>query len=370
MKMVLIAPRKYVQGRGVMREIGSCLAAIGKRPLLLWDATVRGIVGETVTASCRGAGIDPVEVAFGGESTPGEVKRVAEEARKASADIVVGVGGGKALDTAKAAAHQTGLSMVTVPTIASNDSPTSSYTVWYDEEHRFHGFESWGRNPDLVLVDTEVIARGPLPAFISGMGDALSTWVEAEVCYKTRSVNLAGGTATLAAMAIARLGFDTLLEFGEEALRAVEAGVVTPAVEKVVEANVLHSGIGFESGGVATAHMIANALNDYPECHELMHGHKVGFGVVAQLCLDVDMEVEWMHRIVDFEVAVRLPVTFADLNLEGISRERLRPIGDVCAGEGSLCAAHNFPVTSDMIIDAMIAADRLGRERKDQLGVE
>lgn len=370
MKKVLIAPRRYVQGRGVIGEIGSLLASIGKKPLFLWDDTVKGLVGDRVLASCREADLDAADTLFEGESTKKEAARVAGEAHKASADIIAGVGGGKILDTAKAAAHEAGVAMVTVPTIASNDSPTSSYTVWYDEDHTFLGFESWGRNPDLVLVDTGVIARGPVAALISGIGDGLSTWVEAEVCYKTRSGNLAGGISTLAAMGIARLGFDTLLEYGVEAVRAVEAGLVTPAVDKVVEACVLHSGMGFESCGVATAHMIANALNDYSESHHLMHGHKVGFGIISQLCLDEDADVDEIHRIVDFEIAVGLPVTFADLGLEGIPRERLQPIGDVCAGEGSLCAAHNFEVTADGVIDAMLAADLLGAERKALIGAD
>ena len=368
MRMVMIAPRKYVQGRGALQDLGQGLAAFGGAAVVLWDDTVKRIVGDTILAGCRAAGVRLLEVRFEGESTRAEAARVAEAARGAGAAVIAGVGGGKALDTAKAAAHQAKLAMVTVPTIASNDSPTSSYTVWYDEKHNFLGFESWGRNPDIVLVDTDVIAQGPLPAFVSGIGDALSTWVEAEACHRTRSGNLAGGRSTLAALAIARLGFDTLLEYGIAAVRDAAAHIVTPAVEKVVEANVLHSGLGFESGGVATAHMVANALNDFPECHHLMHGHKVGFGVITQLCLDPDMHTEAIHRIVDFEIAVGLPVTFADLNLDGISRERLAPIGAVCAGEGSLCKVHNFPITADDILDAMIAADLLGRARRSALG--
>lgn len=364
MTMILLAPRKYVQGRDAMRGIGQCLEPIGKKPVVLWGKTTKSVVSQTVLESCAQAQVEVVDVDFNGETTKAESERVAEIVREASADAVVGIGGGKAIDAAKAAAHFADVAMVTVPTIASNDSPTSSFTVWYDEDHKFCGFESWGRNPDLVLVDTQVVAQAPINTFIAGIGDALSTWVEAEACYKTHSGNLAGGTATLAAMAIAKLGFDTLFEHAAEALRAVEAKVVTPAVEKVTEANVLHSGLGFESCGVATAHMIANALNDYEQCHDQMHGHKVGFGVISQLCLDPDMSVEQMHRIVDFEIATGLPVTFADLGLDGVSREQLKPIGDICAGEGSLCAVHNFEVTSDSIVDAMIAADRLGNERR------
>lgn len=365
MRTVLIAPRKYVQGRGVLGEIGALIGALASKPLVLWDARVKGLLGEAVFASMAEAGLDAVDVDFAGDSTKAEADRVAGIARDSAADVVIGIGGGKTLDTAKAAAHQTGAKMVTVPTIASNDSPTSSFTVWYDEQGNCTGFESWGRNPDLVLVDTQVIAEGPVEAFVAGMGDGLGTWVEAEACHKTRSDNLAGGKATLAAMAIARLCYDVLLAHGADALRAVERNVVTPAVEKVVEANVLLSGLGFESGGVATAHMIANCLPSFAECHHLMHGHEVGFGVISQLCLDDDVSPAERSAIVDFEIAVGLPVTFADLGLAGVERERLQAIGEICAGAGSLCAVHPFEVTAESIVDAMIAADALGTARKE-----
>ena len=368
MNATLIAPRKYVQGRNVLQQAGTYIGVVGRKPLILWDARVKGVVGETVLTSLAEAGLEVMEVDFRGDSTHAEADRVAGIAADRGADVAVGIGGGKTLDTAKAAAHQAGIGMVTVPTIASNDSPTSSYTVWYDEQGNCLGFESWGRNPDLVLVDTQVIANGPARAFVAGMGDALATWVEAEAAYATRAPNLAGGTATMAAMAIARLCFDTLMEHGVLALQAVQRHAVTPAVEKVVEANVLLSGLGFESGGVATAHMIANCLPSFAECHGLMHGEEVGFGVISQLCLDDSMPAEEMIEIVDFEVAVGLPVTFAELNLQGVTPQRLRKIGDICAGEGSLCAVHPFEVTSDSIVDAMIAADALGQQRREQAG--
>lgn len=369
MNNVLIAPRKYVQGRGALSELGTYLKVLGKKPLVLWDACVKGIVGETVLASLKEAGMEVVDVEFPGECTRAEAKKLAETITKEGADIAIGVGGGKVLDMVKAAATQTNIRIVTCPTIASNDSPTSSFTVWYDEEGNFTDFEGWAFNPDLVLVDSQVIANGPVRAFVAGMGDALATWVEAEVAQATGAGNLAGGRSTLAAMTLARLGYDILMEHGVEAKRAVELNVVTPSVEKVIEANVLLSGLGFESGGLATAHMIANVLPSFPECHHLMHGDEVGFGIISQICMDEAMDVKRMYEIVDFEIAIGLPVTFADLNLEGIERERLLEIGKVCAMDGSLCASHRFEVTPDRAVDAMIAADALGTERKKIAGL-
>lgn len=343
------------------------VGALGQRVMTLWDAQVKGVVGEALLASLRGAGLSVEDVAFNGDSTKAEAARVAQLIRERNVEVIMGIGGGKTLDTAKAAAAAAGVKVVTCPTVASNDSPTSSFTVWYDEQGNCTGFESWGTNPDLVLVDTQVIAQAPVRTFVAGMGDALSTWLEADACFKARGANLAGGTATMAARTLARLCYDILMEHGLEAMRAVEKQLVTPAVEKVVEANVLLSGLGFESGGCATAHMIANCLPSYPECHGLMHGHEVGFGIITQLCLDDDMPVERAHRIVDFEIAIGLPVTFAELGLSGVTRERLARIGEICAGPGSLCENHPFSITPDDIVNAMMAADALGGERQKLL---
>jgi glycerol dehydrogenase len=218
------------------------------------------------------------------------------------------------------------------------------------------------------MVDSQVVAGGPVRAFVAGMGDAMSTWVEAEASYKSRAQNIAGGVSTMAAMSLAKLCYDLLMEYGMEAKRAIELKVVTPAVEKVIEANVLLSGLGFESGGLATAHMVANLLSNVPECKHLMHGEKVGFGIITQLCLDDEKPIHQRYDIIDWEIAVGLPVTFADLSLEGVTREKLQSIGDQCAGPGSLCHNHPFKVTADDVIDAMIAADALGRERKAMMG--
>jgi glycerol dehydrogenase len=366
---VLIAPRKYVQGRNALAETGKQLKILGKKPLILWDTTVKGIVGKTMLASLAQEAIEPVDVDFQGDCTRKEVDRVIGIIKDTGADIAVGVGGGKALDTAKAAAIETGIRIVTCPTIASTDSPTSAASVWYDDDGNFTHFDCWPFNPDLVLVDSLVIARAPARALVAGMGDALATWVEAKVALQTGAGNLAGGMATMAAMAIAELGYEILLEHGIEAKRAVEKGVLTPSVEKVIEANILHSGLGFESGGLATAHMIANCLPSFEECHHLMHGEEVGFGVISQLCLDKAVSMDEVYEAVDFEVAVGLPVTFANIGLAGITADRLKSIGDVCASEGSLCGSHCFPVTSEAVVDAMIAADALGTDRKERAGI-
>ena len=196
------------------------------------------------------------------------------------------------------------------------------------------------------------------------MGDALATWPEASAAFSKRAISCTGGTQTLTAIAMAKLGFETIMEYGLQAKAAVENQVVTPAVEKVIEANILLSGVGWESGGLATAHAIANSLPMIHETHGLLHGEKVAFGLVTQLCLEQDWQVDRIYEVVDFLIQVGLPVTLADMNMQDVSRERFLDFAKSVSGEGSFVYNHPFPVLPTDIVDAIYAADSLGRRRQ------
>ena len=144
------------------------------------------------------------------------------------------------------------------------------------------------KNPDLVLVDTQVIALSPPRLLVAGMGDALATWFEAVTCVQGRVENMRGGLSTQSALTLAKLCYRTLLADGADALQAVQTQVVTPALERIVEANTLLSGIGFESSGLAAAHAIHNGLTTAKATHAYLHGEKVAFGLLA--CLGGDEE--------------------------------------------------------------------------------
>ena len=135
-------------------------------------------------------------------------------------------------------------------------------------------------------MDTDIIVKSPVRLTVAGMGDALATYFEARACQRSGATSCAGGKTTEAAMALAKLCFDTLMEEGVKAKIALEAGVCTPAVEKVIEANTLLSGIGFESAGLAGAHAIHNGFTVLEECHHMYHGEKVAFGTLTQLVLE------------------------------------------------------------------------------------
>jgi glycerol dehydrogenase len=356
-----IAPRRYIQGVGILAEIGKYVGPLGKRVMMVWGPNASAIFGEAVEASCAEYELELISFKFSGECSKTQVALGMEMATAKAPDVVVGLGGGKAIDLSKAIAMEAGTKLVSVPTIASNDAPTSSATVYYSDEGDFEGWAVWPANPDLVLVDTKVVVEAPVRWFVSGMGDALCTWYEAEAAFKKRAVAIAGGGTTMAAMALAKLCGDIILEYGVDARRDCENHVVTPAVEKVTEANTLLSGLGFESGGVAAAHAVGNGLSDM--CKEMSHGEKVAFGLVTQLCLDEDMDPDERLEVVDFCIDVGLPVTFEALGIGDISAEELMSFAEILCGPGQITHNHPFPVTPFDMYSALVAADALGKER-------
>ncbi|HSL00905.1 MAG TPA: glycerol dehydrogenase [Rubrobacteraceae bacterium] len=362
---VFAAPGKYIQGRGAIERLGEVLGQLGaERPLILSDPIVGEIMGDTLDG-ITGA----IHAGFGGECSPEEIDRVSEAASENGADAIVGIGGGKTMDTAKAVAHPAGLPLVIVPTIASTDAPTSSLSVVYDEEGAFKEYRFFGRNPDAVIVDTAVIAGAPVRFLVAGIGDGLSTYFEADSSSRTRKQTMAGGAPTQAAIAIARLCYDTLLEHGLAARLAVEQQAVTPAVEKVVEANTLLSGLGFESGGLAAAHSVHNGLTVLEGTHHFWHGEKVAFGVISMLMLE-ERPAETVEEVVDFCLEVGLPVALEDIGLEGVSREELETVAEAACAEGETIHNEPFDVYPQMVVDAMLAADAFGRQRRALLAGE
>jgi glycerol dehydrogenase len=202
----------------------------------------------------------------------------------------------------------------------------------------------------------------------SGIGDGLATWFEAEAAYKGRRIALAGGVSTMAALTLARLCYDTLMEYGVDAVRDCAEHVVTPAVERVVEANTLLSGLGFESSGVASAHAIGNGLTTFEACMPYSHGEKVAFGLASQLCLDEDADPEERLAVFDFMVAVNLPVTLEELGLGDITSEELVKFAEAMCDPTQITHNHVQTVTPFDLYSAMVAADKLGQERRALAG--
>ena len=358
-KRVFISPKKYIQGAGILSTIGEEVAKIGSKALVLSDENVWNITGETTEKSLKAANIDFHYEAFSGESSNNEIERLSNVGKENSSDVVIGVGGGKTIDTAKAVSDSIGVPVIIAPTTASTDAPTSALSVIYSDEGVFEGYKFYDKNPDLVLVDSKVIVGAPILLFASGMGDAMATLVESRASRKRNSVTMAGGKATLAAEAIAEKAEQTLFEQGPAAYKAAKEGLVTPQVEAVIEANTLLSGLGFENGGIAAAHAVHNGFTALSgDIHHLTHGEKVAYGILTQLVLEGYPEEEIL-RYADFFKAIELPTTLADLHLKDAAYEDLLKIGELATAEGETSHNMNPELTPEQIADAIIAVNAI-----------
>lgn len=373
MRKAFICPTKYVQGEDELLNLGYFIQTFGSSALLIAHPDDVARVKNKLDATAAKFGVMFVESGFCGECSRMEVARLQEVARQNGCACTIGLGGGKAIDTAKCVAEGDGL--IIVPTIAATDAPTSHSAVLYTEDGAFDDYAYFKQSPSVVLIDTTVIANAPVRFLVSGMGDALSTYFEARAtaaAYANVNAGLPCGfregrtpaaKGTNTALALARLCYQTLLRDGRNAKAANECKKVSPALENIIEANILLSGLGFESGGLAAAHAIHDGLTILEETHHFFHGEKVAFGTLCQLVLENADSAE-IREVLTFCTSVGLPVCLEDLGVQSLSDERLLQVAEkACIPEESIHAMP-FPVTPDRVAAAIVVADRLGKAFK------
>ncbi|QLH82987.1 iron-containing alcohol dehydrogenase [Halosimplex pelagicum] len=353
-----VSPRAYVQGAGALDDAGAEFDRLdAERAFVLGGDTALATAGDAVSAGLADAGIDVVHTAPGVDRcTDPALDGHVDAAAAAGADLVVGVGGGVAMDVATAVADRIDATMAVVPTIASTDAPTSTVAVVYDDAGNFREVRYRDRNPELVLVDTAVVAAAPARFLAYGMGDAIATRFEAEAVAATGSPTDADGESSFAARALAEEAYRRVREHGPDALAAVRRDAVTPAVERVVEANTLLSGLGFESGGTAGAHAVQIGLTNAGVREP--HGLLVGFGTVAEL-LARDAEPGTVADVLDLLFEIGLDVTLAEL---GVGEGDLTAVGEVACEHGM--DLEPVDATPRRVADAVRTADELIHERR------
>ncbi|MCL2856257.1 MAG: glycerol dehydrogenase [Oscillospiraceae bacterium] len=373
MRKAFICPSKYVQGENELLNLGYFVKSFGSSALLIAHSDDVARVKTQLDATASKYGVTFVESNFGGECSRQEVARLEELAKQNKCDCTIGLGGGKAIDTAKCVAK--GHALIIAPTIAATDAPTSHSAVLYTPDGAFDDYAYFMQSPSVVLVDTTVIAKAPVRLLVAGMGDALSTYFEARATSASFSNVNAGlpcgareglcppAKGTNTALALAKLCYDTLLADGAKAKEACECDIVTPAFENIIEANSLLSGLGFESGGLAGAHAIHDGLTILEGTHGYYHGEKVAFGTIAQLVLE-NAPAHELEEVLDFCLSVGLPVCLKDIGVDKITDQELIAVAEKsCIPEESVHSMP-FPITVEAVAAAIKVADKIGSSYK------
>jgi glycerol dehydrogenase len=343
----LIFPQRYVQGPNTLAQIGDHLEILGiKSPLVVGGPTALGICRESIQQSINTKEMTCAFHTFGGETSWNEINKIKEACQKGGHDAIMSCGGGKVLDAGRTAAAANainagvvppeviegvgaGIPCIQIPTIAATDAPTAKVSVIYNEKGEFETFLIFPTNPAMVFVDTEVIAKAPADQLVHGMGDALATYFEADISYRTATPTLAGGLCSRTALMVAQLAFDTLMQYGVQAKTEVENNIAGPALEAVIEANILLSGLGYENGGLSAAHAIALS---YTRIYHLFekhpsHGQFVAFSTLTQLMME-ERSKDFLDKIYGFCKAIGLPITFEQLGASNVTDDALKMVAE------------------------------------------
>ncbi len=353
-------PLVYHQGPDLIDRLGDFIHFLGARPLVVMGPFEKDLVGGRIEAALAAHAISPVFFNFEGEVSPENIDKAVHEAGESGCDFAIGVGGGKALDVAKALKLKLGLPVVIVPTIASNDAATSRMIITYNADGTFRGPLKMHQNPDAVIVDSGVITEAPLRYLVAGMGDGLATWFEASQCRDSGVDNFLDGRPGVTMLALAELCHDVIREYGVQAVADHRKGSVTDNLEKIIEANILLSGLGFEGCGVAAAHAFSQGFSLIPEIHGALHGEEVAVGLIAQLALE-DRSDDFIGDLLSFYRQVGLPSTLNMLGLDRVDGSHLRTIAEFACRPGSRIHNMAFPVTADSALSALHRAENLAR---------
>lgn len=352
------SPGAYLQGPGALGALGEVAAGLADRAVAVVDARVRELLGERIDAALAAAGVPCRVLPFEGKVTAAAVDRLATAAG-VGPGVVLAIGGGSAIDTGKAVAARLGRPVVTVPTAASNDAPTSRVVVLYEEDGALAAVDRLPHNPAAVIADTEVLLAAPVRLLVAGIGDALSKKAEAAACAAAGGQTPLGTRPLALPATVATLAFDTLLADAAAAVEDARAHRLTPAFERTVEAVILMSGLGFESGGLSLAHSMTRGFSRLRPCAHLLHGEQVAFALLVQLAASPGGEAD-IARLLPLYRRIGLPSSLAAAGLSADDGPALALLADA-----TLSAPHManlaMPMDRDGLLAAILAVDAMGR---------
>lgn len=342
----------YTIGAGdVYKKIPEICASSGKSIVLIGGKTALSVAEGPIREGIQGSDMMITDVVwYGGDATFGNVDTLCANPSVKEADMIFGVGGGRALDTVKIVASRLNKPMYAFPTIASNCAPVTKVCVFYHEDHTFKGLE-WAKTPPChTFINTKIIGEAPIEYIWAGIGDALSK--EYESSFAARGLDLSHTD---------QIGVDIgqhcaapLLRYGKQALDDIKAGEVSHALAQVILNIIVTTGLvsvcvvnDFNS---ACAHAIyyGSTILPEPEGHVRLHGQVVAYGVLVQLA--VDQRYDEYEKVYAFNRSLGLPVCLADIWVT--SDDDKNKLLDHSAIQKDL-EVTPYPVTRDMLAKAV-----------------
>ncbi|MDZ8027664.1 MAG: iron-containing alcohol dehydrogenase family protein [Nostoc sp. SerVER01] len=349
-----VAPAKLIRGSGVLQAAAAEIASLGNRPLIVAGERTLAISQENLQPILETQQLHPAQVSYGADCCEASLKSLRKAAKEHKADVIIGVGGGKALDTAKLVAQQLQLPVVTIPTSAATCAAWSALSNVYSEDGAFLYDVGLSRCPDLLILDYDLIKTAPQHTLVAGIGDAIAKWYEASV-----SSGHLQDTLIIAAVQQARVLRDILLQKSPTALK--EPG--SEVWREVVDATVLLAGVVGGLGGAqcrtVAAHAVHNGLT-HISGHGSIHGEKVALGILVQLRLEEMLQNNQLaasarQQLLKFYAEIGLPQKLSDLGLGNITLGELQTAAEIALAPNSDIHRLPFRVALEQLMAAMVS---------------
>lgn len=349
-----IAPQEYISEINAYDRLADALKARYIKRVLFLHGTKSLQKALPYLPDLSKSGIAVVDVSSNGECSNSEIRRVMRIMKEERVDGIIGLGGGKVLDTAKAAGYKAGsYPIILLPTMASNCAAWSPLSVLYTDSGASIGHEIYPHSSSLVLVEPRVILDSPLDYFIAGVADTLAKWYESDFLLTHTTENR---LALRFSREAARLCRDIPLKYAKKAIDDMRNGKLSDEWINVMETNIMASGLvggfGDEYGRATAAHSVHDAITARPETHHFLHGIKVAYGIMVQLVI----EQKWdeMKRLLPFYKSFNLPISLADLNLASLSQKELQVIADETVRPKALIHLHPLNISAQDVVNAIL----------------
>jgi glycerol dehydrogenase len=356
---LLIAPSAVVRGEKSLSNSSESIACLGKRPLIIGGDRTLEAIASYLHSVLEKQQLIFTQATYTPDCSENSLACLQTRVSSHQADLIIGVGGGKALDTAKLVAHRCSLPIVTIPTSAATCAAWSALSNVYSDAGAFQYDVSLNRCPDLLILDYEVIKTASQRTLVAGIGDAIAKWYEASVSSGTSTASL-----IVAAVQQARVLRDILFQKSLAAIKNTDS----EEWREVVDATILLAGVIGGLGGAncrtVAAHAVHNGLTHIPSAHNALHGEKVAYGILVQLRLEEMLQSNQLaftsrQQLLKFYTEIGLPKTLEDLGLKDVTLNELRYAAEIACHPNSDIHRLPFAVSPEQLLAAMVSTAQL-----------
>ncbi len=351
-----ISPSRYIVKDNLLGNAHNYIRALGAKAFIVAEQFIIETFKKDIS---NGFGeIEHNYGLFNSQCCDTEIKRLILLARQSNSNVIVGIGGGKALDTAKAVGHHMMMPVVTIPTSCATCACWSALSAIYTSEGVADHYLILDRTPDILLMDTNIIGRAPVRLLVSGIGDTLAKYYESVASTGNKTDDM----TTAIALNIARYAYDTIFSLGSQAVKDCKRGRITVAIKRIIECNCVLAGLvggfGGEKCRAVAAHALNNGFTLLHRTHAFMHGELVAFSNLVQLALENKFselsKLRYLHK------KIALPLRLKDIGLDGVTQQELRKVVKRACSEKETMHNLKFPVDEKMVYNAIEFVDKFG----------